>query len=253
MAALLDAEFSFDEERADTNGIDQRSLLMAQPGYLEEGIDMIKEIITKHDPKDGPLLVGLDSIASLNTKSGVSLAAGDVGVAEAARIFSDELRDMPRLLHRHRAHLMMINQIRHKIGGSKFSSNITTPGGNGPKFYCTIRLQFFGGKAIKNANDEHIGKIVTIMAVKNRLTSPFKKARVRFDYEHGYNDKWTTLEHAKRLKLIKPRKKGGEQKSADKLYVEALDALDWDINMNAPEGESEAPDDVTEGDEDDDD
>jgi len=244
VAVLLDAEHSFDEERAETHGIEISDLVIGQPAHLEEAIEMLKAALRSHDPQRGPLLLGLDSIASLNTKAGLALDAGEKGVAAEARVLSDELRDMPRLLQEHRAHLFMVNQIRHMIGGSKFASNITTPGGNGPRFYSSVRLQFFGGKAIKNADDEHVGKVVTIMAVKNRLTAPFHKARVRFDYATGYNNQWTTIEHAKRLKLVAAKDKP--------TYVDALEALDWDFNVVGSIGREVGADDATEADSDDD-
>lgn len=244
VAVLLDAEHSFDEERAETHGIDTSDLLICQPAHLEEALEMIKAALRSHDPGRGPMLLALDSIASLNTKTGLSLDAGEKGVAAEARVLSDELRDMPRLLNEHRTHLLMINQIRHMIGGSKFASNITTPGGNGPRFYSSVRLQFFGGKAIKNADDEHIGKVVTVMAVKNRLTAPFHKARVRFDYATGYNNQWTTVEHAKRLKLVAAKDKP--------TYIDALEALDWDFNAVGAIGREAGADDATEDDSDDD-
>ncbi len=212
---------------------------------------MLKACLLAHDPRKGPMLAVLDSIASLNTKAGLSLEAGDKGVAAEARIFSDELRDLPRLLNRARAHFAMINQIRHTIGGSKFSSNITTPGGNGPRFYSSVRLQFFGGKGIKNANDEHIGKVVTIVGVKNRLASPFRKARVRFDYETGYNNQWTTIEHAKRLKLVKPKKRKSDGKTIPPTYLDALEALDWDFNVVGSIGREGGADDAVEDEDDD--
>lgn len=229
VAHLLDAEFAFEEERAEVSGVDQDTLLISYPKHLEECLDMIKHAARTHNPKDGPLLIGLDSIASLKTKSGVALDAGEAGYRGEAKLFSDELRDMARILTAHRACLFMTNQIRHKMN-VRFGSNITTPGGNAPKFYSSVRLQFFGGKALKNKDDEHTGKVVTIVAIKNRLQAPFKKAKVRLDYATGYNDMWTTTEHAKRLGLIKPRKKDGKTEPLSEQYLDSLEELDWPFN-----------------------
>lgn len=230
VSALLDAEYSFDEERADVHGINQKSLIIEQPSHLEQALDMIKDTARAHDPKFGPLLIGLDSLASLKTKSGVSLESADAKEFRGeAQVLSNHLRDLPRILTKHRAHLFIVNQIRHKPG-VMFGNNTTTPGGNAPKFYSSVRLQYFGGKAIKNKDDEHTGKVVTVMAVKNRLQAPFTKARIRLDYDTGYNDMWTTVEHAKRLKLITPRKKDGKMESPIEQYLDALEELDWDFN-----------------------
>lgn len=229
VAHLLDAEFAFEEERAEVSGINQKKLLLSYPQHLEQCLDMIKASARAHNPKHGPLLIGLDSIASLKTKAGVSLDAGESGYRGEAKLFSDELRDMGRILTAHRACLFMTNQIRHKMN-VRFGSNITTPGGNAPKFYCSVRLQFFGGSALKNKDEEHTGKVVTIVAIKNRLQSPFKKAKVRLDYATGYNDMWTTSEHAKRLGIVKARKVDGKAEPLIEQYLDALEELDWPFN-----------------------
>lgn len=230
VAALLDAEYSFDDERAEVHGIDQRALIMEQPSHLEQALDMIKDTCRAHNPKNGPLLIGLDSLASLKTKSGISLESADAKEFRGeAQVLSNHMRDLPRILTAHRAHLFIVNQIRHKPG-VMFGNNTTTPGGNAPKFYCSVRLQFFGGKAVKNKHDEHIGKVVTVMAIKNRLQAPFMKARVRFDFATGYNDMYTTVEHAKKLKLIKPRKVDGKQEPLEELYLDALEEIGWPYN-----------------------
>jgi len=250
VAALADAEFSFDSDRARVHGIDTSELIMEQPTVLEEALEMVKDTVGYHNPKHGPLLIGLDSIASMNTKKGIGMAVGDMPVGEAARILSDELRDLPPLLRAHRAYFVCINQIRHKIGVS-FGSNITTPGGKSLAFYASLRLQFFGGKAIKDKHGDHIGKVVTLMAIKNRLAPPFRKARIRFDYASGYNNLWTTVEHAKSRKLVKPRRGGDRQSNT--AYIEALEALDWDINPIGPLGLEGGLDDAEVADDDDDD
>ncbi len=226
VAALGDVELSFDDERARVHGVDISQLVMEQPANLEEALEMIKDTVGYHNPKHGPLLVGLDSIAGLNTKKGIGMAVGEAEVGAVARILSDELRDMGKLLTAHRAHLICINQIRHKIGKT-FGSNLTTPGGRALGFYASSRLQFFGGKGIK-VKGQHVGKVVTLVAIKSRMASPFRKVRLRFDYATGYNNAWSTLEHAKTLGLIKPRTRKGER--VQPTYLEALEALDWDVN-----------------------
>lgn len=229
-AKLIDAEYSFDEERAEVHGIGS-DLVVAQPRDLEECLNMTKDMIRSHNPKKGPQLIGIDSLASLKTRAGVSLEAGEKEFRGEAKLFSNELRDMPRILAAHRTHLFMVNQIRHKIGGSPFESNITTPGGNAPKFYSSVRLQFFGGKGIKNSHDEHTGKVVTVVAVKNRLNSPFLKAKVRLDYATGFNNMWTVAEHAKRMGILKKNPKTGKWDSLEEQFLDALEELGWERHM----------------------
>jgi recombination protein RecA len=235
IAVLADSEGSFDEERATAFGVNLDELILLGPANLEELFEMAKATLRAHRPHHGPMLFGWDSIASTRTKHGLVQEAGDKKVADVALLMSEELPKVRQLLAPHRAHFMMLNQIRHKIGVS-FGSNVITPGGNAPKFYSDVRLQFFGGKAVKR-NDQHVAKIVTIMAVKNRLRAPFAKARVRFDYATGYNNVYSTCEHAKRLGLIKPRKGtyNGAGRGGLAVYAEAVHKLGWPVNVESKE------------------
>ncbi len=229
IAALADPENSFDEERAAMSGIDLNALVMLEAFSLEDTLLQMRMFIEAHDERVCPLLMGWDSIASAVSQSDIDRVPGDKKVASEAGVIAIELKKLNRLLPRKRTHLMMLNQVRDKIG-VMFGDKTSTPGGNAPKFYSSLRIQFFGGKGIKNKHSEHTGKVVTIMAVKNRLAPPFRKARVRFDYATGYNNVWSTLEHAKRMKLIKPRTEGYSGPGVASLdnYWEAMEILEWE-------------------------
>ena len=237
VAVLADSEFSYDEDRATTLGIDSDQLLMLNARTLEDTLEGIKAILTAHDPKNGPLLIAWDSIASTKTKAGISASVGDKTPGEVARIFSDELPKIVPLMHQKRAALVALNQTRVKFG-VMFGNNVETPGGKAIKFYASVRLQFFGGKAIKNALGEHTGKIVTIMGAKNRFAPPFRKVRVRFDYATGYNNEWSTIEHAKRLKVAKGPTKTG--KAGRKQYEDAMAKLGWKLRTPSEGGPVDA-------------
>lgn len=248
IGVVLDVEYSFDEDRAKLFGVETDALVIVQPTHLEDLFEQLKLVLDTHDPDDGPLLIVWDSVAATKTKAGLAADAGDKTPADVAALMSQELPKLLERMQNARAHLMMLNQIRAKFG-VMFGSNTTTPGGNAPGFYASVRLQFFGGKAVKNSKGEHIAKVVTIMAMKNRLAPPFRKARVRFDYSSGYNNVVSTLEHAKRMKAIAPRKKGfkGAGKASAEDYAEATVALGWPAREIRPSdlvgGTSDADDD----------
>lgn len=229
IGVIADAEQSFDEERAKMFGVNVNDLIMLEFDTYEEFYDELKVTVQANKPKHGPMLIVQDSIASMNTKAALEGDAEDMQVAEMARLNSRELKKLPALLGKHRAHLMMLNQVRQKIG-VVFGNNTATPGGKAPAFFSSIRLQFWGGKAVKNAAKEHLGKVVTIQAIKNRLAPPFRKARVHLDYTHGWNNVWSTLEYAKEKKLITPRAKGfkGKGRASIEDYQAVLDLLGWD-------------------------
>lgn len=230
IAVLVDAEHSFDEHRAAVFGIDTDELIIIEPESLELCLDEIRTTLEAHD-SSCPMLIVWDSVASVATdKENASDAHGKKSAlaSDGANIMSREMKKINAILAKKRAHILMVNQCRVKFG-VMFGNNVTTPGGNAPKFYASIRVQFFGGKAVKDKKKKHIAKVVTMLAIKSRLSAPFRKARVRFDYDTGYNNLWSTIEHAKNEELIDPREDGyaGRGREGIAAYMDSLLALDW--------------------------
>jgi recombination protein RecA len=208
-ALLLDAERSFDEGRARTMGVRVDDLIVLDPQHAEMGIEQTKLVVSEHDPRSGPLLVVWDTVAAMLPDEDRKREAGDRGVGSVPRLMSAELKKLLPMIVQHRAHLLMLNQVRANIG-VMFGPTTTTPGGNAPRFYASWRVGFFGGKAIKTASGAHTGKIVTMSVGKTRTSEPFRKARVRFDYATGWNNEWSTLEHAKEVKKAPRGAKGAK-------------------------------------------
>jgi recombination protein RecA len=132
---------------------------------------------------------------------------------------------------------MIVNQTREKIGGLIFGSNRTTPGGNALKFHASVRLELFSGKSIKDG-DDHVGKQITMMATKTKVGGkPWAKAKVRLYYDTGFNNVWSTINHAKIRKFV-PK----EWRATEENYLAALKALGW--NRGFAVGGLTAPGDV---------
>lgn len=230
IAAWIDGECAFDASRAETFGVNPDTILIVQPQSLEQLFNQMRMVLSLHNPQSGQLLLIWDSIAAMTTDSGLRKDAGERKVGDVPLIMSEELKKVAPMLPKHRTHLMMINQVRANIG-VMFGDKTTTPGGKAPKFYSSQRLQIFGGKSVKNSKGEHIAKVVTYLGVKNRLNFPFLKAKVRLDFSSGYNNIWSTIWHAKRMKLIKCRAEGfsGPSREGLEVYRESIEALEWPL------------------------
>jgi recombination protein RecA len=256
-------EGGIDESRAQVFGVDLDALLILRPATLEQSLDQMREVLTLHDADDGPMEIVWDSVAGMVTAEGQKRDAGNRKVGDVPLILSDELKKLPPLLAKHNGHLTAINQVRAKIG-VMFGDNTTTPGGNALKFYASQRLAILGGKAVKDSKGQHTAKIVTLLAVKNRLGSPWRKAKVRLDYTTGFNNIWSTIWHAKVMKMIKCRADGfaGPSREGLAVYAEALEALGWQSRVPLPTEEEQSvvnagtddePEDLDDTDDDDDD
>jgi hypothetical protein len=124
--------------------------------------------------------------------------------------------------------LLWVNQVRENIG-VMFGDKYTTPGGRAVKFHASLRLQLWSGKALKRADtNEHVGKTVTMVAVKNRFAPPFRKAKVRLDYAQGWDNLWSTLNHAKDRKVV-----SDNLRATPTNHVAASAALGWGVPAEA--------------------
>lgn len=232
IAILNETERALDSKRAEIYGIDLDRVILLQPDHIPEAGRQIELALEAIPPGGavagvGPILVGWDSIAATMSKQEAVEGLSDKeSFDKRAKELSQILRVLGPLIARTKAHLLCINQVRANIG-VMFGDKFTTPCGKTLKFHSSVRMQFFGGKAEKDAAGQHVGKTITVMAIKNKHTRPFRKARVRMMYDTGFNNDWSTLNHAKDLKLISARSQNLAKARA------ALDAAQWYKTGNA--------------------
>lgn len=101
-----------------------------------------------------------------------AVGAGSDKPGERAKICSKELRKIPPILNTNNCCLIIINQIREKIG-IMFGSNETTTSGRALEFYTSARLKTTGSKHIKDHLDKVIGINMNIKCIKNKCHMPF--------------------------------------------------------------------------------
>ena len=220
-----DTENALATERAETFGVDLDKLILLQPTHLEDTLSQIETALKSIPEGAPPTLVVWDSIASTPTKSEVEDGiAGSSAFDSRAKLLSKGMRALTHLAREKRAALILVNQVREKIGIA-YGDKWVTPGGQAVKFTSTVRLQTQGGKAVKKG-EVHVGKEVNMRTTKNRLTPPFRSGAVMLNYDNGWDDRWTTLNYAKDADLV------GERVRGDEAWKEARVKLGW-----AKEGE----------------
>lgn len=201
-----------------THNVDTDRLLLIEAEALEDTISRIHTAVQAVPRSAGPTLIAWDSLASTPTKSEIETGVTNVG--ERARLLSGFCRRISGKLKAHRTHLMIVNQVREKIG-AMFGDKFVTPGGHAVKFHASIRLQLFPEAAVKDNAGDHVGRIIGVRATKNKLYPPWRMAHMRLDYVDGWDDKWSTMRLAKERKLIPPRSRSDAQ------YQVALQKLGW--------------------------
>jgi len=167
-AAFIDAEHALDRDYAEALGVDTSQLLLSQPDFGEQGLDIAETLI-----RSGALdLVVVDSVAALTPKAELEADFDAAQMGVQARMMSKACRKLAALVAQTNCILIFVNQIRMKIG-VMFGSPETTTGGNALKFWSSVRIDIRAIGSLKTG-DEVVGKRTRVKIVKNKVAPPFR-------------------------------------------------------------------------------
>ena len=197
VCAFIDAEHALDTIYARNLGVDIDNLLVSQPDYGEQALEILETVI-----RSGAVdLVVIDSVAALTPKVEIDGDMDDMQVGVQARLMSKALRKITGLLNKMNCTVIFINQIRMKIGMTGYGSPETTTGGNALKFYSSVRLDIRRIATLKQAENS-IGNRVKVKVVKNKVAAPFKLAEFDIMFGEGISKMGELIDYGVKLDIV---------------------------------------------------
>jgi len=197
ICAFIDAEHALDTQYAKNLGVDIDNLLVSQPDYGEQALEILETVI-----RSGAVdLIVIDSVAALTPKVEIDGDMDDMQVGVQARLMSKALRKITGILNKMNTTVIFINQIRMKIGMTGYGSPETTTGGNALKFYSSVRLDIRRIATLKQA-EESIGNRVKVKVVKNKVAPPFKQVEFDIMFGQGISKTGELIDYGVKMDIV---------------------------------------------------
>ncbi len=198
---FVDMEHTFDNELAKNQGIDVKKLIIINATTGEEAFDSINDMI-----KTGEVsLIIIDSISAMVSLAEMEDSVGDAKIGMLGRLLSKALKKTIPLADKHKTTIILLNQLREKIGGYKsmYGETRESTGGNALKFYSSLRIQVSKGKPYINNEDKIIGHKMKFKIIKNKVGLPNEKGEIPLLYTVGISKIDEMIEIAMRLGIVK--------------------------------------------------
>lgn len=181
-AIWADAENAFNAYWYEKNGVDLDKLhLLPEQAAMEIISDWIQDTVISVRARlknNQPIAIVLDSLAQVRCLGEIGESQMDASAkfGNRAKAISDFLGNRNMVIAKTGAVLILINQLRKKIGATQWEDPDKTVGGDATKYYAAQRIGIRRGKQIKRKNkqgiERKVGQHVFINTKKDKTGPP---------------------------------------------------------------------------------
>ena len=186
-----DAENTLSSEFARILGLNPDVMAYNNPGTIEDAFEHMEAVvkeIRQHD-KETPIVIVLDSLPVLDVREEAAkddYGGNNMAGALRAKRVGDALRKFDKIVKPNNVCLIIINQLRSKVGVLYGNPETFGAGGRSLEYYLTVNLRTKRTEKLQE-NGQVVGIAGNVINEKNKCALPYKRCEFKLLFDKGFD------------------------------------------------------------------